>query len=43
MKDKKLTIKKEDIDETILVMLASEEVLKKDWLSEEDNLAWKGL
>jgi len=26
-----------------MTLLASEEVLKRDWLSEEDNFAWKDL
>jgi len=29
--------------ETILTMLASEEVLKKDWLTKEEDEAWKDL
>jgi len=33
----------ENTKETLLCMLTSEEVLKKDWLSKEDEEAWKDL
>lgn len=36
-------LKKEKMNEALLCMLASEEVLAKNWLSKEDEEAWKDL
>ena len=36
-------LEKDEARESILTMLASEEVLKKDWLNKEDEEAWKDL
>ena len=36
-------IKNEDLNEALFCMLASEEVLAKNWLSKEDEEAWKDL
>ena len=36
-------LKKETMNEALLCMLASEEVLAKNWLSKEDEEAWKDL
>ncbi len=34
---------KKEINEALMCMLASEEVLAKNWLSKEDEEAWKDL
>lgn len=36
-------LKKEKMNESLLCMLASEEALAKNWLSKEDEEAWKDL
>ena len=36
-------LKKESMDDVMLCMLASEEALAKNWLSKEDEEAWKDL
>ena len=36
-------MKKEKMSDALFCMLASEEVLAKNWLSEEDEEAWKDL
>jgi AbrB family looped-hinge helix DNA binding protein len=36
-------LKKENMDDALLCMLASEEVLAKNWMSKEDEEAWKDL
>jgi len=36
-------LKNENVNEALLCMLASEEVLAKNWLSKEDEEAWKDL
>ena len=36
-------LKKEKMNEALLCMLASEEALAKNWLSKEDEEAWKDL
>jgi len=36
-------LKKEKMNDALLCMLASEEVLAKNWLSKEDEEAWKDL
>ena len=36
-------LKKEKMSDALLCMLASEEVLAKNWLSKEDEEAWKDL
>jgi len=36
-------LKKEKMSEALLCMLASEEALAKNWLSKEDEKAWKDL
>jgi AbrB family looped-hinge helix DNA binding protein len=36
-------LKKENINEALLCMLASESALAKNWLSKEDEEAWKDL
>ncbi len=37
------SLEKHSNNESIMTMLASEDVLKKDWLSKEDEEAWKDL
>ncbi|MEK6935813.1 MAG: hypothetical protein AABW67_03425 [Nanoarchaeota archaeon] len=39
----KENMKKENIDESLFCMLASEEALAKNWLSKDDEKAWKDL
>lgn len=34
---------KKKVNEVLMCMLASEDVLKKNWLSKEDEEAWKDL
>ena len=36
-------LQKEKLNDALLCMLASEEVLAKNWLSKEDEEAWKDL
>ncbi len=36
-------MKKEELNNALFCMLASEEVLAKNWLSKEDEEAWKDL
>ena len=36
-------LKKEKMNEALLCMLASEDALAKNWLSKEDEEAWKNL
>ena len=36
-------MKKENINDALFCMLASEEILAKNWLSKEDEEAWKDL
>jgi AbrB family looped-hinge helix DNA binding protein len=36
-------MKKEKLNDALMSMLASEEVLAKNWLSKEDEEAWKDL
>jgi hypothetical protein len=43
MKIKDFFEDEELFEDSIMTMLASEEVLKRNWLSEEDNFAWKYL
>jgi len=39
----KKDLDEEEISESLLAAIASEEVLAKDWLSEEDNEEWQDL
>ena len=36
-------MKKEKLSDAMMAMLASEQVLAKNWLSKEDEEAWKDL